>query len=174
MTTIVVEQPNNDIMVGMSEHNPYKKLDQNVETLEEPLTSNNVPHRVYFGASVIRLNPEDLNRAVRLQNYAHIIRIVCIMDFFMSMMNFFMLMNPYFFLAGIFNLIGLRGITQFDKIQLYTYGAYQFILAVGLGVTLGFYISHENNVIIVMSSVGIVFHLWMLKIVKNFIDMFPV
>ena len=87
MATIVVEQPNNDIMVGMSEHNPYKDRDKTRENIEQPLTDP-PPVRVYFGNAVVRLNEEDLLNAVKIQNYAHIIKFVCIMDFFM-MMNLF-------------------------------------------------------------------------------------
>lgn len=174
MATIVVEQPDNDIMVGLSEHNPYKQLDQNLDTLEEPLTSNNIPHRIYFGTTIVRLDPEDLNMAVRLQNYAHVIKFVCIMDFFMAMMNFVLFMNGFFFLCGLFDMIGYYGVLQFNKTYLHIYSVYHIILGIVCAMAIWFFVHQDNKVgPLVLTSLGMIFHFWMCKIVRNFIWMFP-
>lgn len=172
MATIVVEQPNNDIMVGMSEHNPYKTCDKTRENIEQPLTDPQ-PVRVFFGSAVIRLNEEDLQNALRLQNYAHVIKFVCIMDFFVAILNFVVFLNPFFFVAGLFNMFGYYGVVYFNQTYLHVYSVYQLMLVVASAVGVWFLIQTSSTLPIVMTSLGTVFHLWMCKIVRNFIGMFP-
>jgi hypothetical protein len=172
MATVVIKQPNNDIMVGMSEHNPYKTWDKTRENIEQPLTDHQ-PVRVYFGSAVIRLNEEDLQNAVKLQNYAHVIKFVCIMDFFVAILNFVVFLNPFFFVAGLFNMFGYYGVVYFNHTYLHVYSVYQLILVVASAVGVWFMIQTSSTLPIVLTSLGTVFHLWMYKIVRNFVGMFP-
>ena len=167
MTTIIVEQPNNDIMVGMSEHNPYKDCEHHVS--EDPAV-----HRVYFGPLAVYINSETLENAVRLQNYAQVILIVCAVDFFMALLNFVLFMNVLFFVVGLFNLLGYHGVMYFNKIELHIYSLYQLFLSVLSFFVLWYFINNGSVVHIIVSSLGIIFHTWMFKIVRNFICMFPV
>lgn len=117
MTTVIVEQPDDLPVVGVSEHNPYKHEDGLLHTEE--------PRAVYFGTTRMHVPSTTILRAWELEEHGRTIKFVAFFDATFAVINFLLVGYLPMLIAVFFNYLGYLGASRFNKKLLGSYCAFQ-------------------------------------------------
>jgi len=163
MNATLVQQPDDELCIAVNEYNPYKEVPSDTNSDKE----------VYFGDTLVFLNPQNAENARRLDRFSRIITAVCMLDFCIAWVNFILTGFPYFLLVCLFDLFGYWGVVYFNKTYLTFYMIYQFFAAMGTVVWVCIFVHTLQIGLFCIMSVNTILHLTMFNIVNKFIKMFP-
>lgn len=164
MNANLVQQPDDDLCIAVNENNPYKEVPRDTESTER---------EVYFGNTLVFLNPQNIENAQRLDRFARTITIVCMLDFGIAWVNFILTSYPYFVFVCLVDLFGYWGVVYFNKTYLTIYMIYQFFAAVGTIVWVCIFVHALQFGIFCVMALNVILHLTMFNMVNKFIKLFP-
>ena len=118
--SVVVENPDGPLLLGVSKDNPYKEVPQVPDS----------GHPVYFGETVIFLSNEDVQNALELERRSGVVRILCGIDLFTNMFSFMMTGMLLSMLLSFLSLSGYYGALYYNRRMLIGYMTYQVLLTV--------------------------------------------
>ena len=111
---LLASQPDGDIYIAVSEHNPYKEL---------PVSDFSTPVR--FGGDV---DTELIVGIINLENQATFVRFMTIIDFMMNFIDFIVLGNVVSAGLSLTSLIGYYGTKTYEHVKILFYLFIQYVL----------------------------------------------
>ena len=162
MTTVVVEQPDDLPVVGVSEHNPYKNEQGRLHTDE--------PRPVYFGTTVYHIPATSIYMASELEQFARTIKFITFFDTVLAFINFLVVGYYPVLIAVAFNNCGYFGALRFNKKLLGAYCAFQFFNFVS---KIAYISTNPGAQIAAIIGLTSIFNMVMVVMVMRFIRMIP-
>jgi hypothetical protein len=122
--TQVIQQPDETIVLGMDEHNPYvyaacSQASPDVES------QNNVSTPVYFGQHMMWIPNTYVERAADLENYRVAMTYITSFESMTAIFMFILTGNLGFLITTIFGVVGYIGVRYYDRKFLFLYALTQ-------------------------------------------------
>lgn len=159
MATIIIQQPNDEPCIGVSEYNPYR---DSKETLNEQSTQP-----IYFGTELCYFHPEIHLQAVELERFSTIIKFVSLFDSNIAIISLVFSGYPLLGFIILFNFCGYLGAHTFNKKLLYLYILFHVTMFISKIVVS---IKITNQIFLGISAI---FNLMMSILTGMFISLYP-
>lgn len=142
--SVIVENPEGQIVLGVSKDNPYKNEDSLV-------VEDDAAQPLLFGEVQVMLPYDTFRRALELEKRSQTIRFLCILDFFINTLTFV----AYGYLGGLFismiSMMGYYGTLKYRRFLLIGYLIYQILLTFSrVGVIVYLVYTHETQDVALM------------------------
>ena len=143
--SVIIENPEGQIMLGVSKDNPYKNEDPVSFQGDEP------SQPLLFGDVRMMLPPDVVYRAIEIEKRSQTVRFLCILDFFMNTFTFVVYGYVAGFLIGMISVFGYYGAFRYRRSLLIGYLIYQFLLTIARVVAFGYLIyTHQTDDVALM------------------------
>jgi len=140
----VVESPDGKIQyckpISINKNNPYRNVPL------DNLSQNNT--QVECDGNTIYIPTNVLDSAIRLQYKAHLVRLLCLIDF---IMNLIVSLSTYYgtifsMIISIISITGYYSTFTYNRLGLISYLVYQYLQTINKIITLIFYILLANGI----------------------------
>lgn len=142
--SVIVENPEGQIVLGVSKDNPYKN--------EDPLVvEDSTAQPLLFGEVQVMLPPDTFRRALELEKRSQTIRFLCILDLFINMLTFLTYGYTGGLLISLISMLGYYGALRYRRLLLIGYLVYQVLLTISrVGVIVYLIYTHETQNVALM------------------------